>query len=172
MTSVWGHRHKSSETDVALGHGQIQGQWCHNLQTVITVITLMLNSCAQTQFPWPNIVRLETLAKSKPWLNLAFPPNSVWTQLLMVGGKKIVIRTSVKFILLCWPLVASVMPNSLWPYGLQPARLLCPQDSLGRSTRVDCHALLQGIFPTQRSNPGLPHSRHILYCLNHQGSPN
>ena len=31
--------------------------------------------------------------------------------------------------------------------------------------------LLQGIFLTQRSNPGLPHFRQILYCLSHQGSP-
>ena len=34
-----------------------------------------------------------------------------------------------------------------------------------------CHALLQGIFPTQGSNPGLPHCRRILYRLNHKGSP-
>jgi len=32
------------------------------------------------------------------------------------------------------------------------------------------HALLQGIFPTQRSNPVLPHCRWILYHLSHQGS--
>ena len=32
-------------------------------------------------------------------------------------------------------------------------------------------SLLQGIFPTQRSNPDLPHCRWILYCLSHQGSP-
>ena len=34
-----------------------------------------------------------------------------------------------------------------------------------RMLRVDCHALLQGIFLTQESNPGLPHCRRILYCL-------
>ena len=33
------------------------------------------------------------------------------------------------------------------------------------------HALFQGIFPTQGSNPGLPNCRRILYCLSHQGSP-
>ena len=32
------------------------------------------------------------------------------------------------------------------------------------------HSLLQGIFPTQRSNPGLLHCRQILYCLGPQGS--
>jgi len=36
---------------------------------------------------------------------------------------------------------------------------------------VVCHALLQGIFPTQGSNPGLPHYRQIPYHLSHQGSP-
>ena len=37
-------------------------------------------------------------------------------------------------------------------------------------TRVGCHVLLQGIFPTLASNPGLPHCRQILYRLC-QGSP-
>ena len=36
---------------------------------------------------------------------------------------------------------------------------------------MGCHALLQGISPTQGSNPGLPHCRQILYCLSYQGSP-
>ena len=44
-------------------------------------------------------------------------------------------------------------------------------DSSGRNTGVGYHALLQRIFPTQESNPGLPHCRLILYHLNHQGSP-
>ena len=36
---------------------------------------------------------------------------------------------------------------------------------------MGCHSLLQGIFPTQGSNPGLLHYRQILYQLSHQGSP-
>ena len=44
-------------------------------------------------------------------------------------------------------------------------------DSPGKSTRQGCHALLQEIFPTQGSNPDLPHCRWILYCLSHEGSP-
>ena len=35
---------------------------------------------------------------------------------------------------------------------------------------VGCHFLLQGIFPTQGSNLGLPHCRQTLYCLSYQGS--
>ena len=43
----------------------------------------------------------------------------------------------------------SVVPDSLRPRGLEPARLLCPWDSPGRNTGVGCRFLLQGIFPTQ-----------------------
>ena len=42
---------------------------------------------------------------------------------------------------------------------------------LQASTGVGCHFLLQGIFLTQGSNPGLPHCRQMLYRLSHQGSP-
>ena len=54
--------------------------------------------------------------------------------------------------------------------GLWPARFLCPWNSPGKITGVGCHFLLQGIFLTQGSNPGLPHFRQILYCLSHPGS--
>ena len=64
-----------------------------------------------------------------------------------------------------------VVSDSLRPYGLQSARLLCPWDPLGKNTGVGCHALLQGIFPTQGLNPGLPHCRWILYCLGLQRKP-
>ena len=45
------------------------------------------------------------------------------------------------------------------------------RDSPGRNTGVGCHALLQGIFPTQGSNPGLLPCRQILYHLSREGSP-
>ena len=44
-------------------------------------------------------------------------------------------------------------------------------DSPGNNSGVHCHVLLQGMFPMQGSNPGLPHCRWILYHLSHQGSP-
>ena len=65
----------------------------------------------------------------------------------------------------------SVVCDSLWPRGLKPTRLLCPQDSPGKNTGVGSHSLLQEIFPTQGSNPGLRHCKQILYFLSHQGSP-
>ena len=48
--------------------------------------------------------------------------------------------------------------------------LLHPWDFLGKSTGVGCHFLLQEIFLTQGSNPGLLHCRQMLYRLSHQGS--
>ena len=44
-------------------------------------------------------------------------------------------------------------------------------DSPGKNTGMGCHALLQGIFPTQGSNPALPNFRWILYQLSQQGCP-
>ena len=43
-------------------------------------------------------------------------------------------------------------------------------NSPGKNTGVGCHVFLQAIFPTQGSNPGLPHCRQILQHLNQQGS--
>ena len=55
------------------------------------------------------------------------------------------------------------------PWIVACTKLLCPWDFQGKSTGVGCHFLLQGIFPTQGSNPGLSHCRQTLYCLSHQG---
>ena len=60
----------------------------------------------------------------------------------------------------------SVVTNSLWPHGLYS-----PWNSLDHNTGVGSLSLLQGIFATQGSNPGLPHCRQILYQLSHKGSP-
>ena len=48
--------------------------------------------------------------------------------------------------------------------------LLHPWDFPGKSAGVDCHFLLQGIFPTQESNLGIPYCGQMLYHLSHQGS--
>ena len=62
----------------------------------------------------------------------------------------------------------SVMSDPQRPHGLQPTRLLHLWDFPGKGTRVGCHFLLQGIFPAQGSNLGLPHCRQMLYHLSHQ----
>jgi len=52
----------------------------------------------------------------------------------------------------------------------KPTRLLCLWGFPCKSTGLGCLFLLQGIFPTQGSNPGLPHYRQMLCPLSHQGS--
>ena len=59
----------------------------------------------------------------------------------------------------------NVASNSLWPHGQYSL-----WNSPGQTTRVSSFPFLQGIFPTQRSNSGLPHCRQILYQLSHQWS--
>ena len=53
----------------------------------------------------------------------------------------------------CVCVSCSVMYDSLWPYVLYPASLLCLWNSQGNNTGVGWHTLLQGIFPTWSSNP-------------------
>ena len=60
----------------------------------------------------------------------------------------------------------SVLSGSLQTHGLHS-----PWNSPGQNTGVGSLSLLQGIFPTKGSNPGLPHCRRILYQLSHKGSP-
>ena len=61
-------------------------------------------------------------------------------------GKKVKVKVTQSYLTLCDPMDCIVQS---W-------------NSLGQNTRVDGVSLLQGIFPTQRSNPGLPHCRQIL----------
>ena len=60
----------------------------------------------------------------------------------------------------------SVMSDSLRPHGPYS-----PWNSPGQNTGVGSPSFLQGIFPTQGSNPGLLHCWLILYQLSYQGSP-
>ena len=65
----------------------------------------------------------------------------------------------------------SVVSDSLRPQGLEPARLLCPWNSLDKNTWVVSHSLFQGIFLTQGQNLDLLHCRQILHRLSQQGNP-
>ena len=86
-------------------------------------------------------------------LRLSLPP----------GGSAATGRVSLEDELV---LVTQPCPTLCDPRG--PARLPCPWDSSGQNTGAGSRSLLQGIFPSQGSNPGLP---RILYQLSHQGNP-
>ena len=68
-------------------------------------------------------------------------------------------------------LVPQSRPTLCHPKDCSPPGSSVHGDSPSKNNGVGCHALIQGTFPTQGSNPGLPHCRQILYHLSHQGSP-
>ena len=78
--------------------------------------------------------------------------------------------TSIVSIWLC--LVAQLCPTLCDPMDYSPPCSSVHGDSPGKSIGVGWNALLQGVFPTQGLNPGLPHCRRILYHLRHQGNSN
>ena len=60
--------------------------------------------------------------------------------------------------------------SRVWLF-VTPWTIYSPWNSPGQNTRVGSFSLLQGIFPTQESNPGFLHCRQILYQLSHKRSP-
>ena len=62
-------------------------------------------------------------------------------------------------------LVTQSCPTLCNPMDYSPSGFSVHEDSPGKNTGVGCHALFQGIFSTQGSNPGLLHCRGILYQL-------
>ena len=70
--------------------------------------------------------------------------------------------------MLCF--ITQSYPTLCDPMDCSPQGSSVHGNSPGKDTRVGCHALLQGIFPTQGSNSSHTHFRWILYHLSHQGS--
>ena len=74
----------------------------------------------------------------------------------------------IYFAYVCACVCAQSCPT-LWPHGLQPARLLCPWDSPGKNTGVGCHFLFQGNLPDPGIKPAL---QADSFQLCHLGSSN
>ena len=85
-------------------------------------------------------------------------------------GEKDEKKFSVISCLSLWRLLYQSESRSVVSSSLQPHGLYSPWNSPGQITGVGSCSLLQGIFLTQGSNPGLPHCRRILYQLSHKGS--
>ena len=104
-----------------------------------------------------------------------------WT-LALVGScypacQEIVMQDSLHTVMTPAADPTSVMFDSVQPHKRQPTRLFCPRNSLGKSTGVGCHFLLQVMTPkcnqtvenTERlrqpwCNPGLEHSQYAILC--------
>ena len=63
--------------------------------------------------------------------------------------------------------IFAVVWSSLQPHGLQSTRFFCPWDFPGKNTGMRYHSLLQGIFMTKGSNPGLLTAARFFYHLSH-----
>ena len=90
------------------------------------------------------------------WVELCYPQNNI---------KVLPLRTSECDLI--WKQVAASESCSVVSESLQPHGLYRPWNSPGQNIGVGSISLLQGIFPTQGVNPGLPHCRQILYQLSH-----
>jgi len=79
---------------------------------------------------------------------------------------KILVKQVHKTLKGSWKVKAAHSCPTFWPYVLYS-----PWNSPGQNTGVGSRSLLQGIFPTQGSNSGLPHYRWIICQLSHKGNP-
>ena len=69
-------------------------------------------------------------------------------------------------------IISEVKVTQSCPTLRGPQELYSPWNSPDQDTAVGSLSLLQGIFPTQGSNPGLPHCTRILHQLSHKGNCN
>ena len=108
-----------------------------------------------------------SLGYKKEWMDLESVTQSKVSQKEKINIYQRIQVKSRKVVRVCQ--VSLVMSNSVQPYGPQPARLLCLWDSPGKNTRVDCNALLQGIFGPSVSFVSCI-GRWVLYHQRHLGS--
>ena len=85
--------------------------------------------------------------------------------------ENLIFQSDVDSYRFCCCCVVQLCPTLCDPMNCSPPGSSVHGDSPGKNTRAGCHAFLQGIFPTQGLNPGLPHCRRILYQLSYPGSP-
>ena len=118
---------------------------------------------------WGDQGRLEFWKQQETKVDLSSSNSNYRHQLQVEDHYYVLAFNAPKSIVLC--IVAQSCPTLYDPTDCSPPGFSVRGDSSGKYTGMGCHALLQGIFPTQGLDPGLPHCRQSLYCLNHQGSP-
>ena len=135
------------------------------------LLQLMLQSSCYTTGPDDNLAdRMTCFLPSNPCgkFQSAAWNCSLWLTEIEKAGQ----RQRLLLVLRVLVLLVCVVSSSLWAHGLQPGRLLpLSMEFSSKNTGVGNHSLFQGILQTQGSNPGLLHSRQILYPLNHQWGP-
>ena len=106
---------------------------------------------------------LRDCSSSEPWTMTCVQISQILDIIdVILQGLKLFIHFHVDAVCVHAKLLQSC-PTLCDPHGLYLARLFCPWDSPGESTGVDCHALLQGIFPILRSYLNL-----LCLCIGRQ----
>ena len=105
---------------------------------------------------WNNFKLTDKMARTVQGILMYYSPRNVSFTDCLSGWKRVKMK--------------ELVPQS-GPTLCKPTRLLCPGNSLSKNAGVGGHSLLQEIFLTQGSNPGLPHCRQLLYHLTYQGNP-
>ena len=103
------------------------------------------------------------LPRELSWRFNEMPSGKGLAQCLTYGGYSLQCRCAVCLVTQSYQTLYDCMDCS-------PPGSSVHGDSQGKNTGVGCYALFQGIFPTQGSNPGLPHCRQIPYQLSYQRS--
>ena len=108
-----------------------------------------------------------------PGLVLCLPrssPLSNGTSVIMASDVRLGhFLPGLDFVFCTLRLVTPLCPTLCDPRDCGPPGSSAAGDSPGKNSGGGCHALLQGIFLTQKSNQGLLNCRQILYQLSHQG---
>ena len=127
---------------------------------------------AQWTLPWKNFRMM--ISKPRKYVNgfcVTLPIiNDLVSQIQSIFSNHKKLTNTVLLISLLRPKSESES-HSVVSDSLQPHGLYSPWNSPGQNTGVGSLSLLQGIFPSQGSNPGLLHCRRILYQLSHKWSP-
>ena len=135
---------------------------------LVAQLCLTLCDCVDCSPPGSSVHGIFQ-ARIVEWVAISFSrgssPSRDWTCVSCIG-RQILYHCATWEALFKWSGSRSVTSDSLWPHGLYS-----PWSSLGQNTEVSSLSLLQGIFPTHRSNPGLLYCRRILCQLIHKGSP-
>ena len=119
-----------------------------------------------------RMFRAELFVTTSKWWQRC--PAVIWYTFVQLYKKALYVCTLCTEHTLCAVLclVTQLCPNRCNPMDWSLLGSSVHGDSPGKNTGVGFHALLQGIFPTQGSNVGLPNYRHLLYQLSHQKNPN
>ena len=150
----------------------------YSLDILLSLYELIYCSTSSSNHCFLTCIEVFHEADKVVWYSHLFQNFPQFVVIHIVKGFCIVNETDVFLEFLCFfydpmkereSVSHAVMSDSLRPHGQRSLEGYNSRNSLGKNTGVGSHPLLQGIFPTQGSNPGLPHFRPILYHLSYPG---